>query len=84
VWTLLETVKSEFGKFGEALAHTKKKLTEATNSILSAEQRNRVLTRKLDGIAVLPAPEATELAELPSMLKLASEAADDEDAGGGT
>jgi DNA recombination protein RmuC len=84
VWTLLGTVKFEFGKFGEALAHTKKKLTEATNSILSAEQRNRVLTRKLDGVAVLPASESAELAQLPRMLESAPEVADDEETGGRT
>ena len=33
VWAVLGAVKSEFGKFGEALAHTRKKLDEASNSI---------------------------------------------------
>jgi DNA anti-recombination protein RmuC len=33
VWAVLGAVKTEFGKFGEALAHTRKKLEEASNSI---------------------------------------------------
>jgi DNA recombination protein RmuC len=47
VWTLLSAVKTEFERFGSALAHTKKKLEEAHGSIEATEQRNRVLTRKL-------------------------------------
>jgi DNA recombination protein RmuC len=63
VWAVLGTVKAEFGKFGEALAHTKKKLEEASNSIDKAEQRNRVLTRKLDVIDEISVPEATPVVE---------------------
>jgi len=63
VWNVLAAVKTEFGKFGEALAHTKRKLDEASNSIDSAARRNRVLTRKLSGVDELPAPEATRLLE---------------------
>lgn len=50
VWNVLGAVKTEFGKFGEALAHTKKKLEEATNSIERAQTRNRVLTRALKDV----------------------------------
>ena len=42
-------VKTEFGKFGEALSHTRKKLEEASSSIGKAETRTRVLSRKLKG-----------------------------------
>ena len=48
VWAVLGTVKAEFGKFGKALEHTRKKLEEASSSIESAERRNRVLKKKLD------------------------------------
>ncbi|MEY4592392.1 MAG: hypothetical protein RIR18_1287 [Pseudomonadota bacterium] len=58
VWSILGAVKSEFGKFGEALAHTKKKLEEASNSIGKAETRTRVLSRKLKEVEALPAAEA--------------------------
>jgi DNA recombination protein RmuC len=59
VWTVLGAVKTEFGKFGEALAHTKKKLEEAHNSIDKTVTRNRVLTRKLSDIEAMPALEAS-------------------------
>jgi DNA recombination protein RmuC len=61
VWQVLGAVKTEFGKFGEALAHTKKKLEEATNSIEKAQTRNNVLTRRLKGVDQLPEPDAAGL-----------------------
>lgn len=54
VWSVLGAVKTEFVKFGEALAHTRKKLDEASNSIGKAETRSRVLTRKLREVEALP------------------------------
>ena len=54
VWQLLGAVKAEFGKFGEVLAKTKKKLQEASNSIDSAQVRTRVITRKLSKIQDAP------------------------------
>jgi DNA recombination protein RmuC len=61
VWAVLGAVKTEFGKFGEALAHTRKKLQEASNTIDKAEVRTRAVTRKLKEIEALPAPEAVAL-----------------------
>jgi DNA recombination protein RmuC len=61
VWAVLGAVKTEFGKFGEALAHTKKKLDEASNSISKAETRTRQLSRKLRDVEALPAGEAEQL-----------------------
>ncbi len=61
VWAVLGAVKSEFGKFGEALAHTKKKLDEASSSIGKAETRTRVLSRKLKEVEALPVAEAERL-----------------------
>jgi DNA recombination protein RmuC len=61
VWTVLGAVKTEFEKFGVALAHTKKKLEEAHSSIDNTEKRNRVLTRKLSGVEGMAAPEAARL-----------------------
>lgn len=58
VWAVLGAVKTEFGKFGEALAHTKKKLEEASSSIGKAETRTRVLSRKLKEVEALPVPDA--------------------------
>jgi DNA recombination protein RmuC len=61
VWQVLGAVKTEFGKFGEALAHTKKKLQEATNSIDKAEVRTRAVSRRLKEVEALPATEASDL-----------------------
>lgn len=61
VWNVLGAVKTEFAKFGDALAHTKKKLEEATNSIEKAQTRSNVLTRKLKGVDQLPEPDAVGL-----------------------
>ena len=61
VWAVLGAVKTEFGKFGEALAHTKKKLDEASNSIARAETRTRQLSRKLKEVEALPVGESEKL-----------------------
>ena len=50
VWELLGVVKTEFGKFGDVLAKTKKKLQEASNTIDSAEVRTRAIERKLRNV----------------------------------
>jgi DNA recombination protein RmuC len=54
VWAVLGAVKTEFSKFGEALAHTRKKLEEASQSIVRAETRTRQLSRKLKDVEALP------------------------------
>jgi DNA recombination protein RmuC len=56
VWEVLGAVKTEFGKFGEVLAKTKKKLDEASQSIDAAEVRTRVMARKLKGVEGLSEP----------------------------
>ena len=58
VWAVLGAVKTEFGKFGEALESTRKKLEQATKSIESAGVRTRQIERKLKGVEALPATEA--------------------------
>ena len=50
VWSLLGAVKSEFGKFGEVLEKTQKKLQEASNTIEDASKRTRVIERKLKSV----------------------------------
>jgi DNA recombination protein RmuC len=57
----IEQRSAEFGKFGEALAHTRKKLDEASNSIGKAETRTRQLSRKLKEVEALPVAEAEVL-----------------------
>jgi DNA recombination protein RmuC len=71
VWQVLGAVKTEFGKFGDVLAKTKKKLDEARNSIDQAETRTRVIDRKLRQVESLPATAARglldDLTEDPSL-----------------
>jgi len=57
VWELLARVKTEFGKFGDMLAKTKKKLQEAANNIDRAEIRTRVIEGKLKKVQELPLQE---------------------------
>jgi len=56
VWATLSAVKSEFGKFGDILDKTKKKLQEASNTIDSASRKSRTIERKLRKVEVLPEP----------------------------
>jgi len=64
VWEVLGAVKTEFAKFGEVLAKTKKKLEEASNTIDAAEVRTRAMTRKLKGVEALPDAAAGTLLQL--------------------
>jgi DNA recombination protein RmuC len=59
----LGTVKSEFGKFGDILDKTHKKLQEASNSIESASKKSRNIERKLGKVQELPAAESAKLIE---------------------
>ena len=61
VWEVLGAVKTEFGKFGEVLARTRKKLEEATNTIDAAQTRTNVMTRRLKAVEALPEARAMEL-----------------------
>ncbi len=61
VWEVLGAVKTEFGKFGEVLAKTKKKLEEASHTIETAEVRTRAMARQLKGVEALPEARAMQL-----------------------
>ena len=65
VWSLLAAVKTEFGRFGEILDKTKRKLDEASSSIESAATRTRQIERKLKAVQTLPAEQASGLLEEP-------------------
>ena len=54
VWQVLGAVKTEFGKFGDVLARTKKKLDEASNTIDQAGVRTRAMVRTLRDVESLP------------------------------
>jgi DNA recombination protein RmuC len=64
VWEVLGAVKTEFAKFGEVLAKTKKKLEEASNTIDQAQTRANVMQRKLKSVEGLPVSRAQALLPL--------------------
>jgi DNA recombination protein RmuC len=61
VWQVLGAVKTEFGKFGDVLARTKKKLEEASSTIEAAEVRTRAMSRQLRSVESMPTREAQGL-----------------------
>lgn len=61
VWQTLGAVKTQFSKFGDLLAATKKKLQETANKIGDAEVTSRQIERKLRDVESLPAAESTKL-----------------------
>ena len=63
VWQLLSVVKAEFGKFGDVLAKTKKKLQEAGHTIDKAEIRTRAIARKLRKVQEVPLTETVSFNE---------------------
>lgn len=61
VWTLLGAVKTEFGRFGDILDKTQKKLQEASHTIENAARKSRTIERKLHGVQELSPGESEEL-----------------------
>jgi DNA recombination protein RmuC len=54
VWNLLAGVKSEFGRFGEALSAVKDKLDQAARKMEDVDVRSRAITRRLRDVEELP------------------------------
>ena len=54
VWSLLAGVKTEFGKFGEALSAVKEKLDQASRKMEDVDVRSRMITKKLHEVEELP------------------------------
>jgi DNA recombination protein RmuC len=63
VWQLLGAVKTEFGKFGQVLAKTKKKLQEAGHTIDQADIRSRAIVRKLKNVQEISLTETVAFIE---------------------
>ncbi len=63
VWNILRAVRTEFGKFGDVLDATKKKLESASKEIDNAGVRTRAIERKLRDVETLPEKEAESLLE---------------------
>ena len=76
VWEVLGAVKTEFAKFGEVLAKTKKKLDEASHSIDQAQTRANVMQRKLKSVEGLPTSRAQALLPMAAADELNDNAAE--------
>jgi DNA recombination protein RmuC len=63
VWQLLGAVKTEFGKFGDMLAKTRKQLETVTNTISDAESKTRTIERRLRKVESLPESSTASLLE---------------------
>jgi DNA recombination protein RmuC len=61
VWEVLGAVKTEFAKFGATLERVHEKLQQASRTIEDAQQRSRVMTKKLKDVEGLPAVEAQKI-----------------------
>jgi DNA recombination protein RmuC len=66
VWNLLAGVKTEFGKFGEALSKVREKLDQASRDIDKVEIRSRAITKQLQKVDNLPTNPQPLLPELLS------------------
>ena len=78
VWEVLGAVKTEFGKFGDVLDKTKKKLSEASDTLDAASVRTRAMTRRLKTVEALPEAQVARL--LPGLAASSGESAADDDA----
>ena len=58
---LLGAVKTDFSRFGELLAKTKKQLDTVSNTLADAEVRTRAIERKLRDVEGLPETEAARI-----------------------
>jgi DNA recombination protein RmuC len=61
VWKVLGAVKTEFGRFGEALEKVHKSLDEASDRLGKVSERSRQMEKKLTKVQALPGAEATAL-----------------------
>jgi len=61
IWSLLGTVKTEFGKFGDVLKKTKEKLDSASKEIENAGVRSRAIEKRLRDVETLPETKAQNL-----------------------
>src|SRR4051812_12619307 len=64
VWNLLASVKTEFGKFGDALSAVKEKIDQASRKMEDVDVRSRVITKKLRDVEELPSNPQPMLSNL--------------------
>lgn len=68
VWKMLGAIKVDFGRFGDALEATQKKLSEATDNLGKAAKRTEIIQNKLKSVEELPDNEAATLLGEPFSL----------------
>ena len=61
IWNVLGAVRTEFGKFGDILESTKKKLDQASAELEKTGTRTRQIEKKLQGFDALPETQAQQL-----------------------
>ncbi|HEU0273355.1 MAG TPA: DNA recombination protein RmuC [Candidatus Udaeobacter sp.] len=64
VWNMLAAVKTEFGKFGDALSAVKDKIEQASRKMEDVDVRSRVITKKLRDVEELPSNPQPMLRDL--------------------
>jgi DNA recombination protein RmuC len=69
VWQLLSAVKTEFGRYGDALDRVQKKLQEASTSIDQVATRRRQIDRRLAQVETLPEQDAHLLLGLDAVVE---------------
>jgi DNA recombination protein RmuC len=69
VWQLLGAVKTEFGKYGDALDRAQKKLHEASTTIDAVATRRRQIDRRLAQVETLPEQDANLLLGLDAAVE---------------
>jgi len=64
IWNVLAAVRTEFGKFGDILDATKKKLDQASAELEKTGTRTRQIEKKLQGFDALPEIEAQKILDV--------------------
>ncbi len=73
VWKLLSAIKTEFGKFGDLLDKTQKKIQVVSNTIEEAARKSRKIESKLKKVEELPKSDAEKLLALDEPLEIDDE-----------
>ena len=68
VWKMLGAIKQDFGRFGDVLEATQKKLSEATDNLGKAAKRTEIIQNRLRSVEELPESEAESLLGEPLSL----------------
>jgi DNA recombination protein RmuC len=76
VWELLGSVKTEFGKFGDALTAVEQKLQQASNKLSDVHMSHRTLNKKLRSVQDLPVVDSGGVLQM-GLLSIAAAAGDE-------